>query len=140
VSVVLLRHASAGDRREWQGDDLLRPLDDRGRRQALVLRELAGRGIVRIVSSPYVRCVETVEPLATTLGLAIDVDARLAEGADPHDALALLVDLDAGVACTHGDVIEALLGHSLKKGAGAVVEPDEDGLRVLEELPKPHGF
>ena len=137
MSVVLLRHASAGDRREWHGDDQLRPLDDRGRRQALALRELEGRGITRIVSSPYVRCVETVEPLATTLGLAIDVDGRLAEGADPEDALALLAELDGGVACTHGDVIEGLLGHSLKKGAGAVVEPDEDRLRVLEELPKP---
>jgi 8-oxo-dGTP diphosphatase len=137
MSVVLLRHASAGDRAEWQGDDLLRPLDDRGRRQALALRDLAARGITRIVSSPYVRCVETVEPLATTLDLAIDVDARLAEGADPQDALALLAELDGGVACTHGDVIDALLGHSLKKGAAAIVEPDLHGLRVLEELPKP---
>jgi broad specificity phosphatase PhoE len=137
MSVVLLRHASAGDRGEWKDDDQLRPLDDRGRRQALALRSLADRRVTRIVSSPYVRCVETVEPLAATLGLPIDVDERLAEGADPDDALALLAEVDGGVACTHGDVIDALLGHSLKKGAAAVVEPDEHGLRVLEELPRP---
>jgi 8-oxo-dGTP diphosphatase len=137
VSVVLLRHASAGDRDHWEGDDLLRPLDDRGRRQALALRLLAARGFVRILSSPYVRCIETVEPLAATLAIAIAVDARLAEGAEPDEALALLSELDGGVACTHGDVVEALLGHHLKKGAAAVVEADESGLRVLEELPAP---
>ena len=137
MSVVLLRHASAGDRDHWEGDDLLRPLDDRGRRQALALRLLAARGFVRILSSPYVRCIETVEPLAATLALAIAVDARLAEGAEPDEALALLSELDGGVACTHGDVVEALLGHHLKKGAAAVVEADESGLRVLEELPAP---
>lgn len=137
MSVVLLRHASAGDRDDWDGDDLLRPLDDRGRRQALALRVLAARGFARILSSPYVRCIETVEPLAATLAIAIDVDARLAEGAEPDEALALLSELDGGVACTHGDVVEALLGHHLKKGAAAVVEADESGLRVLEELPAP---
>ena len=137
MSVVLLRHASAGDRDDWDGDDLLRPLDDRGRRQALALRVLAARGFARILSSPYVRCIETLEPLAATLAIAIDVDARLAEGAEPDEALALLSELDGGVACTHGDVVEALLGHHLKKGAAAVVEADESGLRVLEELPAP---
>jgi 8-oxo-dGTP diphosphatase len=137
MSVTLLRHASAGDRDEWEGDDLPRPLDDRGRRQALALRALAARGIARIVSSPYVRCIETVEPLAATLALAIEVDARLAEGAELDDALALLSELDGGVACTHGDIVEALLGHHLKKGAAAIVEPEENGLRLLEELPAP---
>jgi phosphohistidine phosphatase SixA len=134
---VLLRHASAGDRDAWVGDDRLRPLDERGRRQALALRELADQGIRRIASSPYVRCVETVELLAATLALTIEIDARLAEGADPDDALALLAEIDGGVACTHGDVVVALLGHSLKKGAAAIVEMEANGLRVVEKLPRP---
>jgi len=134
VSVVLLRHASAGDRAKWDGDDVLRPLDDRGRRQALGLCELDVRSIV---SSRYVRCIETVVPLAATLALPIGVDARLAEGADPEDALALLAELDGGVACTHGDVVEALLGHMLKKGAAAIVEIDAGAIRVVSELPAP---
>ena len=132
MSVVLLRHASAGDRAKWDGDDVLRPLDDRGRRQALGLCELDVRSIV---SSRYVRCIETVVPLAATLALPIGVDARLAEGADPEDALALLAELDGGVACTHGDVVEALLGHMLKKGAAAIVEIDAGAIRVVSELP-----
>jgi len=137
MSVVLLRHASAGDRDAWEGDDLLRPLDERGRRQALALRELAECGIGRIASSPYVRCIETVEPLAATLALAIEIDARLAEGADPDSALAAFAELEGGLACTHGDIVEALLGRGLKKGAAAIVEVEASGLRMAKKLPAP---
>jgi Fructose-2,6-bisphosphatase len=137
VSVLLLRHARAGERAAWTGDDTLRPLDDRGLRQALALRELAQRAIGRIVSSPYRRCVETVEPLAEALGIPIELDDRLAEGASPQLALALLAELDGGLACTHGDVIEAVLGYGLRKGAVAVTDVGPDGAVVLEALPAP---
>ena len=137
MSVLLLRHARAGERAAWTGDDTLRPLDDRGLRQALALRDLAQRAIGRIVSSPYRRCVETVEPLAEALGIAIELDDRLAEGASPQLALALLAELDGGLACTHGDVIEAVLGYGLRKGAVAVTDVGPDGAVVLEALPAP---
>jgi 8-oxo-dGTP diphosphatase len=137
VSVLLLRHARAGERAAWTGDDTLRPLDDRGLRQALALRDLAQRAIGRIVSSPYRRCVETVEPLAEALGVPIELDDRLAEGASPQLALALLAELDGGLACTHGDVIEAVLGYGLRKGAVAVTDVGPDGAVVLEALPAP---
>jgi phosphohistidine phosphatase SixA len=120
VSVVLLRHASAGDREKWEGDDRLRPLDKRGRKQAKALRDrLLAYGVTRVLSSPYVRCMETVEPL----GLDIELDERLAEGAPREDTLALLAEADGAVACTHGDVIENVLGRSLKKGE-AVTLPE----------------
>jgi len=137
VSVLLLRHARAGERAAWTGDDRLRPLDERGLRQALALRELAQRAIGRIVSSPYRRCVETVEPLAEALGIPIELDDRLAEGASTQLALALLGELDGGLACTHGDVIEAVLGYGLRKGAVAVTDVGPDGAVVLEALPAP---
>ena len=137
MSVLLLRHARAGERAAWTGDDTLRPLDDRGLRQALALRELAQRAIGRIVSSPYRSCVETVEPLAEALGIPIELDDRLAEGASPQLALALLAELDGGLACTHGDVIEAVLGYGLRKGAVAVTDVGPDGAVVLEALPAP---
>lgn len=120
MSVVLLRHASAGDRETWEGDDRLRPLDKRGRKQAKALRDRLGAfGVTRVLSSPYVRCIETVEPL----GLDIEVDERLAEGAPREDTLALLAEADGAVACTHGDVIENVLGRGLKKGE-AVILPE----------------
>ena len=113
MSVVLLRHASAGDRETWEGEDRLRPLDDKGWRQARhVAEELRALGVRRAVSSPYIRCVQTLEPL----GLPIEEDERLAEGSSREDALGLLASLDDAVACTHGDVVELVLGHSLKKG------------------------
>jgi len=135
VSTILLRHASAGDRNAWAGDDRLRPLDDEGYDQAIALPDvLAGRAIARVVSSPYLRCIETVEPLAAALGLTVELDGRLAEGGDRAAALALVAELDGGLACTHGDIAEALLGRVLDKGAAAVVEPAGTGVRVLETL------
>jgi phosphohistidine phosphatase SixA len=130
MSVILLRHASAGKREDWSSDDRLRPLDKRGRAQAAALGVLLRtRGVQHVVSSPYVRCTQTVAPL----GLEIVPDERLAEGAPLEAALTLLRELDDAVACTHGDVIDAVLGHSLKKGAAVVL----DGLREVEEIPAP---
>jgi 8-oxo-dGTP diphosphatase len=112
VTSVLLRHASAGHRLDAYGDDHLRPLDARGRRQAAELVELLRPlEVRRVVSSPYVRCVETVEPLAAALRLPVEQDERLAEGAS-GGALDLLRE-DGVVACTHGDVVEEVLGHGL---------------------------
>jgi phosphohistidine phosphatase SixA len=138
MSVLLLRHARAGDRDAWSGEDRLRPLDERGRRQALALRDLlVGRTIARIASSPYVRCVETVESIARALGMAIEVDERVAEGASRAQALSLLAELDGGLACTHGDVIERVLGYDLRKGAAVVIDVSRDDVAVREALPAP---
>lgn len=132
VTTVLVRHASAGERSRWDGDDRLRPLDARGRRQAAALVEpLRATGARRVVSSPYLRCVETVEPLAAALGVAVERDERLAEGAG-RAALAVLSD-DGVVACTHGDVLQLLTGRSVKAGAAVVLR----GGAVLREIPAP---
>jgi 8-oxo-dGTP diphosphatase len=85
-------------------------------------------GVRRIVSSPYLRCVQTVEPLAGALGLAVEHDDRLAEGAG-RAALELLRE-DGVVCCTHGDVVGDVLGRGLKKGAAVVLR---DG-RVVREI------
>jgi len=138
MSVILLRHGSAGNRDTWDGDDRLRPLDDEGYDQAIALPDaLAGRRISRVVSSPYVRCIESVEPLAAALGLTVELDGRLAEGAGGAGALGLLAELDRGVACTHGDIVEAVIGRTLDKGAAAVVEPANGAARVVELLAAP---
>lgn len=132
MTSVLLRHAAAGDREHWDGDDFDRPLDARGRRQAAELVELLRPlGVRRVVSSPYVRCLETVRPLAATLGLPLESDDRLAEGAGAS-AVELLRE-DGVVCCTHGDIVEALLDRSLKKGAFVVISDGE----VVREIPPP---
>jgi 8-oxo-dGTP diphosphatase len=64
----------------------------------------------RVFTSPYTRCLETIDPLARSLGLEIEISAALAEGAGP-EALALVRSLadDKASLCTHGDVIAEIL-------------------------------
>jgi len=132
MTSVLLRHAAAGDREYWAGDDFHRPLDARGRRQAADLAELLRPlGVRRVVSSPYVRCMETVRPLAVALELQLEADDRLAEGSGAS-AVDLLSE-DGVVCCTHGDIAEELLGRHLKKGAAVVIRDGE----VVREIPPP---
>jgi 8-oxo-dGTP diphosphatase len=121
--VFLVRHASAGERGRWTGDDRLRPLDARGRRQAEGLAApLSGYPIVRLVSSGYDRCVQTLEPLSARLALPIEQHSGLAEGASAEAALALIAGLGPGpsVLCTHGDVVEALVDPDEPHKKGAV--------------------
>ena len=110
----LVRHADAGNRGAWAGDDFERPLDDSGRMQAEAIgAALADRPVRRILSSPYVRCVDTVVPLGRALGLPVEASDVLAEGSYVADALDLLGSLAAAegdsVLCSHGDVIPGVL-------------------------------
>jgi 8-oxo-dGTP diphosphatase len=136
VIVYLVRHGRAGERAAWDGDDRLRPLDDRGRRQAEALvTQLGRRSFERIVSSPYVRCVESVVPLAQARGLAVEHAESLAEGAGADTALALFRGAGTPlVACVHGDLVQELLGEKMKKGATTVLEVDATGVEVRERL------
>jgi phosphohistidine phosphatase SixA len=134
--VYLVRHARAGRRTDWAGDDGLRPLDARGRRQADgLVTQLAGWELGRIVSSPAVRCVETVVPLADARRLTVEVEDALVEGADSGRALELFgAATEPLAASVHGDLVEALLGTKLKKGATAVLEVSTSGVDVLERF------
>ena len=118
TTVYVVRHAKAGSRRNWAGPDQERPLSTRGRRQAdLLAKSLGDRGVERVISSGYLRCVETVTPLAARLGLTVEQDQALAEGADDEDALALIDSLACPtVLCTHGDVLGGLLHHAHRHG------------------------
>lgn len=111
MAVLLVRHAHAGDRDEWEGPDHLRPLSAKGRRQAEALvRALAGFPLDRVLSSPYLRCTETVEPLASVRGTGLERCDALAEG-NGRDALDLVLGLAGApiVLCTHGDVVGEVL-------------------------------
>ena len=119
MTVWVVRHAKAGSRRSWSGDDTRRPLSKPGRRQADALVELvASASFDRIASSPFVRCSETVTPLATSASLEGELDDRLAEGAGPYGALALVRECaeHGGVLCSHGDVIPELLARVERSG------------------------
>jgi 8-oxo-dGTP diphosphatase len=126
AKLYLVRHAHAGSRGHGGEPDEQRELSERGWRQAEGLcDELAGHDIRRLVSSPFRRCVQTLEPLGRKLDLPVDVDERLAERSTAADALALARELrhHGAVLCSHGDVIPDLLEHVLA-----------DGTRIDDEL------
>lgn len=106
--VFLVRHAEAESRETWQERDELRPLIALGRRQADALAAgLADLDIAALVSSPYVRCVETLVPLADALALSVQEHEALAEGASLEAALRLVrtvAALGPVALSTHGDV------------------------------------
>jgi 8-oxo-dGTP diphosphatase len=145
MPVLLVRHAVAQDRQSWDGDDRGRPLRKRGRRQAEALVEqLATFDVERVLSSPFVRCVETVAPLAEARGLTIEHADALAEGAG-RDAVDLVCSLlgRTVVLCSHGDVIPRVLEHFVvHNGLDIGVDPrwakgstwvlEDDGERVVK--------
>ena len=122
MRIFVVRHAHAGSRSEWDEADHHRPLSPQGlERSARIGEQLANQGISRLVSSPYVRCIQTLEPLATRSGLTVETSDTLAEGASPVSTVALVEDLIAeGVTaalCSHGDVIPELLAALARRGA-----------------------
>jgi 8-oxo-(d)GTP phosphatase len=137
VSLLLIRHARAGDREDWEGDDLRRPLDERGRRQTDRLVELlAPYSVERVISSPADRCVQTVEPLARTRGLPVELRDELGEDLQDTAGAALvraLADEDVAVSC-HGGLSDALIGESQKKGEAIVLELRDDRLVVIDRV------
>jgi 8-oxo-dGTP diphosphatase len=122
-AIYLVRHAKAGLRSAWSGPDEERPLTRRGRKQA---RRLVDRfqalDLERIVSSPYVRCVETVEPLAAARGLRIETATELAEGQEVDRLVGWMGALDERpiALCGHGTEIRALIQHL--EGSGTSIE------------------
>jgi len=135
MPLLLVRHASAGDRAKWVGDDRKRPLDKRGRKRAQELvEELAPYPIEAILSSRARRCVETVEPLARASGLEIELREQLSEELQGTEGVALVRSLagrDVAV-CGHGGLEHALPDPpAFKKGAVLVVGP---GLELLDVL------
>jgi 8-oxo-dGTP diphosphatase len=128
MGILLVRHAKAGDRGKWDGPDADRPLTKKGWAQAsalaAVLPELNG-GVSTVLSSPFVRCLQTVEPLAGAIGAEVIEDDRLAEGARFEDALELLDDLpDGAVVCSHGDVIPDVVHALVRRGMHVQGSPD----------------
>jgi phosphohistidine phosphatase SixA len=148
--IALVRHADGGSR--GTVDDAERPLSGLGREQAKgLVGQLVEVPLARVLSSPYVRCQQTVEPLAAARGLPVeDVDA-LAEGHSAAEVLALLPELaSAGAAlCSHGDVIGDVVGVLVElglvqrdgarwaKGSTWLLELDGSNLVGARYLPPP---
>jgi 8-oxo-dGTP diphosphatase len=115
--IVLVRHAKAGKRSEWHGEDAKRPLDPVGCAQAERLRDfLRYFAPDRVISAPPVRCVQTVQPLAEALGLDLVIDPVFSDdeyasapGAAELALLALAKPNQVTVVCSQGTTIPGLV-------------------------------
>jgi 8-oxo-dGTP pyrophosphatase MutT (NUDIX family)/phosphohistidine phosphatase SixA len=120
VSVYVIRHVKAGDRSGWHEPDELRPISKGGRKQAVKLADsLRDVPFARLLSSPYLRCTQSLHLIADRLGIDIDLERELGEGHDAAGAEALVLAAAAdGTAalCTHADVYMDLIGNLLARG------------------------
>src|SRR5260370_2918778 len=137
-AAYVVRHAKAGDRSDWMGDDRLRPLTKSGAGQAEALADLlATDPIDQILSSGYLRCLQTVEPLATRRKLPVEPVKDLEEGAGGESVIRLVEKFKGRniVLCTHGDVVEELLEHLIAQGLvqRARAKMEKGSTWVLEE-------
>ncbi|MDQ2943573.1 MAG: histidine phosphatase family protein [Candidatus Dormibacteraeota bacterium] len=123
----VVRHAKAGSRGHWSGDDRLRPLSKKGFKQAAALVAiLEPFPITAIYSSPFRRCVQTIEPVARTRELAVKESDSLAEGHGLGGAMEFMGDrkLNQVVLSTHGDIVWELVEVLVKR---KVVKAGEGG-------------
>ena len=124
--LFLVRHAKAGHRNNDLPDDSKRPLTPAGWRQAhaLVPRLVAAHATGPVLSSPYLRCVQTVEPLAERLETTVVDDDRLAESHSFVPLIDLLEQLsDGAVLCSHGDIIPEVVQALERRGCRIVGQP-----------------
>jgi 8-oxo-dGTP diphosphatase len=120
VPLILVRHASAGQKGSWPGDDMLRPLDAEGAMDAVLLADLMScfAPRARVISSAAQRCIQTVRPYAAAFGGSVEVEAALAvpgrageislDRTDHADSLPrlirdLVVAAEPTVVCLHGE-------------------------------------
>jgi broad specificity phosphatase PhoE len=115
--LVIVRHGKSLSRKRWRGEDPLRPLDARGRERAeALLPVLAAYGVTRVVTSPSVRCLDTVLPYAVAIGKKPRLHAGLSEegfaeqpAKAPYHLTRLLERGSPTVVCSHGPVLPVLL-------------------------------
>jgi 8-oxo-(d)GTP phosphatase len=125
--VLLVRNGSAVSRTTWEGDDRLRPLDGCGWAQAdELVRLLAHFDPTDIRAADVIRCQQTVQPLASSLGIAVMEEPILSEegfAGDPSAAATLIRTAGDAHGCvvlaSQGDVIPSLV-------AGLSAEDDVD--------------
>jgi 8-oxo-(d)GTP phosphatase len=157
-TVLLVRHALAGDPSKWKGDDSLRPLDETGSDQADELVRLLSRfDVQRLVSADNLRCVQTLQPTADSLGLEIEEQPLFSQGRFPgHEQEAMLAIRELGdheqavAVSSQSDVIPTLVQRltqedgvvlpgdvRYKKGSVWALSFDDGKLVAAEYFPPP---
>lgn len=116
-TVLVVRHATAGRKSRFSGDDTKRPLDKRGHAQAdALVAQLLAFGATDVYAADRLRCHQTVEPLADELGVTIHNEPALTEESyakSPKRArnrmLRIAEEHGTPVICSQGKVIPDLI-------------------------------
>ncbi len=152
ATFYVVRHAKAGSRSNWPEDDRLRPVGKKGQKQAEALVSvLEPFPISAVFSSPFLRCVQTVEPLARVRKLPVKQTSMLAEGHGLAGAMQVMghPKLDHAVLSTHGDIVWELVDELVKqrvikpgtggfdKGSTWVVELEDGSFTRARFIPAP---
>lgn len=136
VPLILLRHAKALPKGEWDGDDAERPLEETGRADARALAPLLAcfAPVARVISSVAVRCLDTVRPFAELTGAQVRAEHSLqaqSSGTDPADSAAIITQCIAAgepvVCCAHREnlpVLQAAVVGALGPPLGAPLPGD----------------
>ena len=117
TTVLVVRHATAGSKSRYRGDDRKRPLDKRGRAQAeSLVGQLLAYGARELFAADRVRCHQTLDPLAEELGVAVHTETALTAEAYAddrktarHRVLDIAATANHPVICTQGEVIPDLI-------------------------------
>jgi 8-oxo-(d)GTP phosphatase len=116
VPLIVVRHASAGSKKHWDADDLDRPLDEAGSADAQAMAALLATfapGPARVLSSPALRCVDTVRPYAALAAAGVEVNDALSKTTGPALRVPLIRDLVASakpvVVCAHRENVASIV-------------------------------
>jgi phosphohistidine phosphatase SixA len=139
--LILLRHALAGVKLADPGLDLVRGLDPSGEATAHVVSDLILEHVrpALLLSSPFVRCVDTLRPIAEAVGLPIRTRHGLTPTTPPGACERLLLSAtDGAVVCTHGEVITRVFeGLDCEKGAFWVIHREHGRLHPAAYVEAP---
>jgi 8-oxo-dGTP pyrophosphatase MutT (NUDIX family) len=121
--LILLRHAQAVHKADWNREDTLRPLDDGGRTAAKALAPLLACfapavPAPRVITSAAVRCTETVRPYAELTGAKVQPESSLEiSRTDAAVSATLIADAVAAgeprLFCAHRENLPLLLAEAL---------------------------
>ncbi len=143
-TLVVLRHGKAAARSD-DLEDLERPLTPVGVQQAKALEPvLDAYGVSRVVSSPALRCAQTVEPYAHSISTFIEIDERLSEdtrATDVQRSIDSIIDRKRPVVlCSHRPTLPWIFdaigtdSYDLGTGEGIVVHHRKGTVFAVEKI------
>lgn len=129
-ALILLRHAKATPRDEWSGEEAKRPLLPDGEKQAKrLVGVLSAYSPKRLVTSPWKRCHQTVEPYAKAKKRKLiersqltELSSTLSPRKTKHAVEQLFDETKSALLCSHRPALPAITQTLATRARGLVRE------------------